>query len=130
MTGGIVWLVAAQTALGKWAPLFAVAALLAALVGTPRRDAQPFVVAKPPRRVNLARRHGPAWLHPCAYCLVQAQTWDHVIPLARGGSHDPENMAPACVSCNSSKGDQTPEEWWSKFNRGEPFPAHWPRSFR
>lgn len=29
---------------------------------------------------------------------------DHIVPLARGGTHDPENLAVACARCNLSKG--------------------------
>jgi len=35
---------------------------------------------------------------------------DHVVPLSRGGSHRPSNLAIACASCNMSKGSKTPEE--------------------
>ncbi|HET9413811.1 MAG TPA: HNH endonuclease, partial [Pseudolabrys sp.] len=43
--------------------------------------------------------------HRCAYCLARAETieMDHVIALARGGAHEPENVVPACTACNSSK---------------------------
>jgi 5-methylcytosine-specific restriction endonuclease McrA len=34
------------------------------------------------------------------------QTLDHVIPLARGGIHDPSNLRVACRRCNSRKGDK------------------------
>lgn len=41
----------------------------------------------------------------CAYCGAGncELTKDHVVPLAAGGEHDPENIAPACRSCNSRK---------------------------
>ena len=37
-------------------------------------------------------------------------TFDHVIPLARGGQHTTENLRPAHRRCNSWKGDRLPEE--------------------
>lgn len=37
-------------------------------------------------------------------CGQLATTADHVIPLARGGSHDITNLVPACLPCNSSRG--------------------------
>ena len=30
-------------------------------------------------------------------------SWDHIIPLSKGGIHDPENVAPDHLGCNSSK---------------------------
>lgn len=48
----------------------------------------------------------------CAYCQRHCTlTLDHIEPLVLGGAHDPENMAPACKSCNSSKND-TPLVLW------------------
>lgn len=46
-------------------------------------------------------RHGSC----CIYCGKKSQrlTMDHIIPLARGGLHIPENIVPACHSCNSQK---------------------------
>lgn len=53
----------------------------------------------------------------CHYCCRLTErvdrTCDHVIPLTRGGLHHPDNLVMACGSCNSSKGDRTPEEWRS-----------------
>lgn len=48
----------------------------------------------------------------CVYCGSQENlTLDHKIPQSRGGSHDPENLATCCSTCNSSKGAKTPQEW-------------------
>lgn len=50
----------------------------------------------------------------CAYCeapLSGGYTVDHVIPLSRGGSNWPGNLACACAFCNTSKGVKTPEEF-------------------
>lgn len=41
--------------------------------------------------------------HACAYCLNPGTDMDHLVPLTRGGAHDPENIVPACKSCNSRK---------------------------
>ena len=49
----------------------------------------------------------------CAYCNVESTglTQDHVVPLARGGSHTRDNMVPACRSCNARKSDSLLAEW-------------------
>lgn len=39
----------------------------------------------------------------CVYCFGSATTFDHVVPVARGGHTTLGNMVPACVSCNSKK---------------------------
>lgn len=47
----------------------------------------------------------------CAYCSSPAVGWDHIIPRSRGGSHSPDNLVPACASCNSQKGSKTADEY-------------------
>ncbi len=49
----------------------------------------------------------------CAYCLSYGNRleWDHVAPLARGGSNHPENLVAACSRCNSSKKAKLLTEW-------------------
>lgn len=39
----------------------------------------------------------------CVYCGVPATGLDHLHPLAQGGAHSFENLAPCCKSCNSRK---------------------------
>jgi len=48
----------------------------------------------------------------CAYCGYPYPTEvDHVMPVSRGGTDEPSNLAPACEPCNREKLDSTPEEW-------------------
>lgn len=49
---------------------------------------------------------------PCAYCGSHENIEiDHIVPLSRGGKHEPENLAPACRFCNRSKGAKLLSEW-------------------
>jgi 5-methylcytosine-specific restriction endonuclease McrA len=60
----------------------------------------------------------------CAYgCGQAASALDHVYPVNRGGRSRPENLVPACTSCNSKKRDADPDPW---ILRGmEAFPLIW-----
>jgi len=53
--------------------------------------------------------------HRCAYCQTplagRHRTKDHLRPLSRGGSQNPDNLVPACRSCNSRKKDRTADEF-------------------
>lgn len=42
----------------------------------------------------------------CYICGHHATTVDHLLEVDRGGTHDMENLAPCCLSCNSRKGQQ------------------------
>jgi 5-methylcytosine-specific restriction endonuclease McrA len=40
----------------------------------------------------------------CAYCHGYADTVDHIVPRAAGGTDDERNLVAACRKCNSRKG--------------------------
>lgn len=51
----------------------------------------------------------------CAYCESRnAEHWDHVIPVVRGGTHSIGNLLPACRECNLSKSHKFVSEWRSR----------------
>jgi hypothetical protein len=43
----------------------------------------------------------------CTYCGQPATEADHIIPVLHGGSHDLDNLTPACKTCNSRRGNRT-----------------------
>ncbi len=54
----------------------------------------------------------------CYYCQKKvgrgrAGCWhvEHIIPISRGGTHDPENIAIACSDCNLRKNNKMPWEF-------------------
>jgi 5-methylcytosine-specific restriction endonuclease McrA len=54
----------------------------------------------------------------CVYCAThldqRTATLDHVVPLARGGAHDPGNLVAACGPCNRLKGDLLPFDFFAR----------------
>jgi 5-methylcytosine-specific restriction endonuclease McrA len=52
------------------------------------------------QRQRVLKRDG----YICAYCGQDATEVDHVIPRARGGGHDLDNLVACCKPCNSRKG--------------------------
>ena len=59
-------------------------------------------------RKNILRRDN----HQCQYCGTTKAplTIDHIVPKSRGGGETWENLACACVKCNTKKGNRTPDE--------------------
>ena len=47
----------------------------------------------------------------CAYCNAPAASFDHIIPISKGGKTIPGNMVPCCLACNSSKGNKNVSSW-------------------
>ena len=55
----------------------------------------------------------------CAYCGHTASLFDralvlqkeHFIPVTQKGGYTPENIIPACQTCNTSKNNRHPEQW-------------------
>jgi hypothetical protein len=65
-----------------------------------------------PLRGSILQRDG----FYCSYCGVEGgktTKWcvDHIIPLSRGGTNDPDNLTACCFPCNSSKSDRLLSEW-------------------
>ena len=52
--------------------------------------------------------------YQCQYCgdsfTTNDLTFDHVVPVAKGGRKDWENIVTCCVTCNRRKGGRTPGE--------------------
>lgn len=46
-------------------------------------------------------RGGRCWL--CGH--LGADTLDHVVPVSKGGTNDPDNLRPAHRACNSARGN-------------------------
>jgi 5-methylcytosine-specific restriction endonuclease McrA len=53
----------------------------------------------------------------CAYCQGHHPhlSIDHVVPLDQGGRHEAANIVLACPTCNSSKGNRTPDQWVNRW---------------
>lgn len=51
----------------------------------------------------------------CVFCgkrmTLDNSTMDHVVPRSKGGQDTPANLVMACLNCNQTKADRTPEEW-------------------
>lgn len=50
----------------------------------------------------------------CQYCTLrfptEELTFDHVLPRAQGGKTDWTNVTTACIECNSTKANRTPDQ--------------------
>lgn len=61
-------------------------------------------------RANIYARDG----YTCQYCdqthPPEGLTFDHVVPVAQGGTRGWENIVTACEPCNRRKGARTPDE--------------------
>ena len=50
-------------------------------------------------------------------------TWDHLVPLSRGGTNEWANVVTACSTCNTRKGNRLPAECGLRPKR-EPYEPH------
>lgn len=61
-------------------------------------------------RANIYARDN----HVCQYCgrkcCTEDLTFDHVVPIVKGGDKTWNNIVTCCVACNHKKGGRTPEE--------------------
>lgn len=91
---------------------------------SPREEFRVPSVVRLRRYVNVRRRRQTAGMKRlrifvrdcfrCQYCgqkrAAHELTLDHITPRSRGGRSAPENLATACVACNTRKGSRTPDE--------------------
>lgn len=74
-------------------------------------------------RVRTRRRHEVQFTraniytrdqYTCQYCrntyATADLTFDHVLPVSRGGKRQWDNIVTCCIPCNRRKGSRTPEE--------------------
>lgn len=54
-------------------------------------------------------QHGKCWW--CTKRVGGKYHVDHVRPLARGGTNNPNNLVISCPDCNLAKNDKLPHEW-------------------
>lgn len=53
--------------------------------------------------------------YTCQYCGVQpCSSVDHVIPVARGGTDEWDNLVACCIRCNSQKKDKMPADFLTR----------------
>jgi len=61
-------------------------------------------------RANIYMRDN----YTCQYCGTRQPTceltFDHVMPVSRGGRKDWENIVTCCIDCNRQKGGRSPQE--------------------
>lgn len=71
-------------------------------------------------RAKVLHRDG----YRCRYChaelAIETITFDHVIPIAKGGRESVQNMVICCEECNHSKRDSDLNEWFA--NRSSEVP--------
>ena len=67
----------------------------------------------------------------CQYCgnrrVAQDLTYDHVLPVSKGGEKSWENIVTCCVSCNRRKGSRTPNEAGLRLMKAPQAPAGFPQ---
>lgn len=77
-------------------------------------------------RANIYTRDN----YTCQYCATsfatQDLTFDHVIPMSRGGKRSWENIVTCCMRCNRRKGSHTPNEVGMSLLRAPAKPAYTP----
>lgn len=74
-----------------------------------RRSRIPLVV----KRMVIRRTEGRCWYCGDVLNLGGKQSFeiDHVQPVSKGGTNEPDNLVASCRSCNGEKGDMTLKEF-------------------
>jgi 5-methylcytosine-specific restriction endonuclease McrA len=67
----------------------------------------------PPRTKRAKQRRVKLLLTPCYFCGGASETWDHLLPVSRGGDNSINNKVPSCYRCNQTKRSRTEMEFVS-----------------
>lgn len=69
-----------------------------------------------PGRITIAEMQAVLASGKCHWCGKEGPVFpDHVVPLSRGGINRPENLVPACRSCNARKYTKPTPTAWSTY---------------
>lgn len=88
--------------------------------------------ARAAREISAPERRWILSIRYCEYCRkLPAMHVDHVIPVSKGGTGDPDNLKAACPLCNLDKFDLTMEEWQAdREGSGKSWPPDWQEHWR
>lgn len=85
-----------------------------------RSDHPQYAHYHPPERPHRKKRYTRSKLtgkEVCYYCGIKLTrnnaSYDHIIPLSRGGADTKANLVWCCKKCNYSKGSKLLEEWYA-----------------
>lgn len=70
-------------------------------------------IAGPVKKLVLRKSDGRCWYCGCVLNQMGAMSFeiDHIQPVSRGGSSDPDNLVASCRTCNGEKADMTLKEF-------------------
>ena len=62
-------------------------------------------------KMSEMQEHRCYWCHElmCEDAHSTSPTFDHIVPLSKGGKDEPSNIGIACYTCNHDRGDGTPQ---------------------
>lgn len=65
--------------------------------------------SQPTKRGHIAiKERFRLWALPCVICGDEGDIQiDHIVPLVKGGSNEPDNLQPLCKQCHNRKGNKT-----------------------
>lgn len=85
-----------------------------------REEKPEYAHYRPPEQPHRKKRYTRKHLtgkEVCYYCGAKLNgynaTYDHIIPLSKGGADTFANLVWCCKKCNQRKGSMMPHEWYA-----------------